>query len=89
MLKLRRFVLGMDEANWLRVWNAVYGVRWDMAPMTVDEMTAMEKSPDFDSEGRFIAELDDQPVGIVARARVRVFFSVQVCCVFGPTFSHL
>ena len=65
MLKLRRFVLGMDEANWLRVWNAVYGVRWDKAPMTVDELTDMEKSPDFDSEGRFIAELDDQPVGIV------------------------
>lgn len=33
--------------------------------MTVDEMTVMEKSPDFDSEGRFIAELDDQAVGIV------------------------
>jgi ribosomal protein S18 acetylase RimI-like enzyme len=65
MLKFRRFVLGTDEADWLRVWNAVYGVRWDMAPMTVDEMTVMEKSPDFDSEGMFIVELDDQPVGIV------------------------
>jgi mycothiol synthase len=65
MLKLRRFILGTDEADWLKVWNAVYGVRLDMAPMTVDEMTTMEKSPDFDSEGMFIAELDDQPVGIV------------------------
>lgn len=65
MLKVRRFVLGMDEADWLRVWNAVFAVRVDIAPMTVEEMRNMEKSPDFDSEGRFIAELDDQPVGIV------------------------
>ena len=65
MLKLRRFVLGTDEADWLKVWNVIYGVRLDLAPMTVDEMMVMEKSPDFDSEGRFIAELDGQPVGIV------------------------
>ena len=65
MLKVRRVVLGMDEADWLKVWNAVYGVRWDLASMTVEEMRIMEKSPDFDSEGRFIAERGDQPVGIV------------------------
>jgi ribosomal protein S18 acetylase RimI-like enzyme len=65
LLTVRRFVLGTDEANWLKVWNAVYGVRWDLAPMTVEEFRATEKSPDFGSEGRFIAELDDQPVGIV------------------------
>ncbi len=65
MLKLRRFLLGTDEADWLKVWNAVYGVRLDLAPITVSEMLIMEKSPDFDSEGRFIAELDDQSVGIV------------------------
>lgn len=65
MLKVRRFVLGIDESDWLRVWNAVYGVRWDLAPMTVEEMRISEKSPDFDSEGRFIVELDGQPVGIV------------------------
>jgi len=33
--------------------------------MTVDEMIALERSPDFEAEGRFIAELGDQPVGIV------------------------
>jgi len=65
MLRLRRFALGTDESDWLKVWNVVYGVRLDLAPMTVYEMAVMEKSPDFDSEGRFIAELDDQPVGIV------------------------
>jgi mycothiol synthase len=65
MLRLRRFALGTDESDWLKVWNVVYGVRLDLAPMTVYEMAVMEKSPDFDCEGRFIAELDDQPVGIV------------------------
>jgi mycothiol synthase len=65
MLKLRRFIRGTDEADWLRVWNVVYGVSLDLAPMTVDEMGAMEKSPDFDSEGMFIADMDGQPVGIV------------------------
>ncbi len=65
MLKLIRFVRGTDEADWLRVWNTVYGMRLDLAPMTLDEIAVMEKSPDFNSEGMFIAELDDQPVGIV------------------------
>ncbi len=31
----------------------------------MEEMAALEKAPDFDAEGRFIAELDGQPVGIV------------------------
>jgi mycothiol synthase len=33
--------------------------------MTVGEMMASEESPDFDAEGRFIAEENDKPVGIV------------------------
>jgi mycothiol synthase len=65
VVKIRRFVQGTDEADWLRVWNVVYGTCLDLAPMTVEEITAISKSPDFDSEGRFIVELDDQPVGIV------------------------
>jgi ribosomal protein S18 acetylase RimI-like enzyme len=65
MLKVRRFVLGADEADWVRVWNAVYGERWDYRPMTVEDMRDSERSPDFESQGRFIAELDNRPVGIV------------------------
>lgn len=65
MLKIRRFVQRRDEAAWVSVWNVVYGERWDFRPMTVEEMQATEKSPDFESEGRFIAEVDDKPVGIV------------------------
>jgi len=65
LLKVRRFVLGMDEADWLKVRNAVFAVRVDTASLSIEEMRIIEKSPDFDSEGRFIAELDSQPVGIV------------------------
>lgn len=65
MLRLRRFVIGTDEVDWLRVWNAVYGVQLDLAPMTVAELKAREKALDFDAEGMFIAELNGQPVGIV------------------------
>jgi hypothetical protein len=61
LLKIRRFVQGKDEEAWLSVWNVVYGQRWDLAPMTVDEMVATEKSPDFEAEGRFIAEVNTQP----------------------------
>lgn len=65
LLKIRRFVQGKDEEAWLSVWNVVYGQRWDLAPMTVDEMVATEKSPDFEAEGRFIVEVNTQPMGIV------------------------
>ena len=65
MLKIRRFVQGNDEAAWVRAWNSVYGQRWDFRTMAVEEMVASEKAPDFEAEGRFIAEVDDEPVGIV------------------------
>jgi mycothiol synthase len=65
LLKVRRFVLGVDEADWLKVRNVVFAVRVDTASMSIEDMKNMEKSPEFDSEGRFIAELDNQPVGIV------------------------
>lgn len=65
MLKIRRFVQGNDEAAWVRVWNTVYGQRWDFRTMAVEEMVASEKAPDFEAEGRFIAEVDDEPVGII------------------------
>ena len=55
----------MDESDWVKVWNGVYGKRWDFASMTVEQMRITERSPDFEAEGMFIAELDDQPVGIV------------------------
>ncbi len=65
MFKIRRFVQGRDEAAWVSVWNAVYGERWDWRSMAVDELRATEKSPDFEPEGRFIAEVGNEPVGMV------------------------
>ena len=65
LLKIRRFILGRDEADWVEVQNAICGVRPGYGSLTVEEFRAIEKSPEFDSEGRFIAELDGNPVGIV------------------------
>jgi ribosomal protein S18 acetylase RimI-like enzyme len=65
LLKIKRFARGRDEADWVAVWNAVYGERWDHRPMTVEEMLLLEEAPDFEAKGRFIAELNGQPVGIV------------------------
>jgi ribosomal protein S18 acetylase RimI-like enzyme len=64
-LKIRRFILGRDEADWVEVQNATYGVIPGRRPLTVEEFRAIEKLPEFDSEGRFIAELDGNPVGMV------------------------
>ncbi len=66
MLNIRSFVKGADEPVWVRVLNAAwkeYEVWWRAT--TVEEMREKEKRPNFDFEGRFIAELDGKPVGIV------------------------
>jgi hypothetical protein len=66
LLKIRRFVLGRDEADWIKLESAISRERPDYGPWrTVEEYRAYEKWPEFDSEGRFIAELDGNPVGIV------------------------
>jgi mycothiol synthase len=66
VLNLRRFVKGVDEPVWVEVLNAAYkeyGGWW--RAITVEEMLLDEKRPNFDFEGRFIAELNGKPVGIV------------------------
>lgn len=65
LLKTRRFIQGRDEEDWVRVWNAAYKEYDDLRQMTVDEFKVAEKAPEFDPKGRFIAELDGQPVGII------------------------
>ncbi len=62
---VRKFVQGRDEEDWVRVWNAAYKEYDDMRQMTVYEFRAFEKGPDFDPQGRYIAELDNKPVGII------------------------
>jgi ribosomal protein S18 acetylase RimI-like enzyme len=66
MLNIRRFVKGADETAWVGVLNSAYQeyeVWW--RAITVEEMREQEKRPNFDSEGRFVAELDGKPVGII------------------------
>ena len=65
LLKTRRFIQGRDEEDWVRVWNAAYKEYDDLRQMAVDEFKVAEKAPEFDPKGRFIAELDGQPVGII------------------------
>jgi mycothiol synthase len=64
MLKIRRFVQGVDEPAWVEVLNASREGREDLRAITVEEMLRQEKeNPNFDPEGRFIAELDGKPAG--------------------------
>ena len=66
MLNMRRFVKDVDEPSWVEVLNASRKDREDWRAVTAEEMLLQEKGdPSFDSEGRFIAELDGRPVGVV------------------------
>jgi len=66
MLDIRRFVQGTDEPVWVDVLNAWRRGREGLRAITVEEMLWQEKEdPNFDPEGRFIAELDGKPVGAV------------------------
>jgi len=93
MLNIRSFVKGADEPIWVGVLNAAwkeYEVWW--RSITVEEMREQEKRPNFDFEGRFIAELEGKPVGII-HARVDKFRKekkgfVHVFCVI-PEFRGL
>ena len=63
---VRRFLKGVDEPAWIELLNAEYRdyVSW-WRGTTVEEMLELEKSPVFDFEGRFIAEVDGKPVGLI------------------------
>ncbi len=65
MLNVRRFVVGEDEATWLRVLNEAYKEYEDFRPDTIEEMELSKKSPGFDATGMLIAELEGKPVGVV------------------------
>jgi ribosomal protein S18 acetylase RimI-like enzyme len=66
MISIRRFVRGTDESLWVDILNASRKDREDWRAITADEMLLQEKEdPKFDPEGRFIAESDGRPVGIV------------------------
>jgi len=66
IVNIRRFLKGMDEPVWVELLNAEYVeyASW-WRGTTVEEMLELEKNPSFDFEGRFVAELDGKPVGII------------------------
>jgi mycothiol synthase len=66
MLNIRRFVKGVDEPIWVEVLNASRKGREEWRAVTAEEMLLEEnEDPSFDPDGRFIAELDRKPVGVV------------------------
>jgi mycothiol synthase len=65
LLKIRKFTQGRDEEDWVRVRNAAFKEFDDLRQVTVDEFRISEKAPEFDPEGRYIAQLNNQPVGII------------------------
>jgi mycothiol synthase len=65
MLNIRRFVKDVDESVWVEVLNAARQEREDWRAVTAEELLLEKERPNFDFEGRFIAELDGKPVGIV------------------------
>ena len=65
MLHIRRFVQGTDEPVWVDVLNAASKDDEFWRAITVDEFLVEQERPGFDFEGRFIAELEGRPVGMV------------------------
>jgi mycothiol synthase len=65
MLKIRGFVEGEDEEAWIRIQNEAYREYDDFRPDTMQDMKVWKKSPNFDTTGMLIAELDGKPVGTV------------------------
>jgi mycothiol synthase len=66
MLNIRRFMRGADESLWIGILNAARKDREDFRATTAEEMLRQEKEdPNFDPEGRFIAEFGGGPAGIM------------------------
>jgi len=65
MLNIRRFVQGKDEDVWVTLRNKAFKEFDDFRRISVEDWLVQEKSPTFDANGMFIAELDREPVGIV------------------------
>jgi len=65
-VNIRGFLKGVDEPAWVELLNAEYReyASW-WRGITVDDMLELEESPDFDFEGRLIAEVNGKPVGVI------------------------
>ena len=66
MLKIRRFMKGVDEPIWVGILSESRKNRADWRSISAEEMLRQEQeNPSFDPEGRFVAELEQRPVGVV------------------------
>ena len=65
MLKIRRFVIGKDESDLVKMHNAIYYRHPSYAQLTVEDYRKLYKDPERDTKGRFIAEANNSPVGWV------------------------
>lgn len=63
--QMREFVLGKDEEVWVEIVNRALADDPEWTPTTPDEFRVLQQSPGFSPEGRFVAELDGEPVGCV------------------------
>jgi mycothiol synthase len=64
LLKIRPFKEGCDEEVYVTIYNAAFGDYEDIRSMTLEEMEKMKKSPNFSSNGMFIAEWNGETAGM-------------------------
>lgn len=91
---IRRFVWGVDEPVWVGVLNDARRGRDDWRALTVEELLADAERPSFDFEGRFIAEIEGKPCGVVhanvdrLRADTKGFIRLDVVPEFRGQVEH-
>ena len=66
-LVIRPFVEGQDEAAWVSIANEYLGhfLGPDYVPKDRETLEWLEKSPWYDPEGMFVAELNGEPIGVI------------------------
>lgn len=64
-MRIRRFVVGRDDADWVKVRNAVYYQHPTAELITMEDFRKLQKDPEWDPNGRFIADVNGLPVGLV------------------------
>lgn len=65
MLQIKPFIEGKDEPIYVDIVNRALKEFPDFTPMTLADAEMEKKAPDFDHQGRFVAEYENKPVGYV------------------------